>query len=260
MIGHMSESHGWLKNIFQGQSPEHRSDSNDVNDKIATRATSKVLFARWTVFLTFLEEAKANNGGSLTDDMKLDWLLFQILPPLNAKMMDPFLALIDTCLIGADVVELLKLSVSKWEEALGTGLDKFFYVLDEAQVTGKRYMGCFSDEDGENPRPVIRPIIRTLASIEVIPIVVSGTGFSLDHFTELLRSGVGKVISWKREYRTGDFTVQNVQLAYITSLLPPGFLASESGMALLSRLYVWLRGRYVTLKIYCQGTFSPALL
>jgi hypothetical protein len=71
--------------------------------------------------------------------MKLDWLLFQILPPLDARRMDPFLALIDTCLMDADIDKLLTLSVSKWEEAMGTSLDKFFYVLDEAQVAGKHY-------------------------------------------------------------------------------------------------------------------------
>jgi hypothetical protein len=255
MIESMSEHNGWLHNIFQEQSPQRRMDSNAVNDKIATRAILKVLFARLTVFLAFLEEGKRHSGGSLTNDMKFDWLLFQILPPVTSQNIDPFLARIDNCLTGANIDRLhyLNSPPSKLKKALGPDFDlgKFFYVLDEAQATGRHYMGCFSDAEGQYRRPVLQPIIRALESYPGIPIIISGTGFSLDHFKTMSISGVAKYFPWQEEYGTGDFTIQDVQLAYVTSLLPPAFLASKSGMAFLRRSYEWLRGRYVTLTMYC---------
>ena len=75
--------------------------------------------------------------------------------------------------------------------------DFFFYVLDEAQVAGNRYLGAFSDANGVVKQPVLRPIIRHLTHPpnRLIKVIVSGTGFSLDVFNTVLASGVSKVES-----------------------------------------------------------------
>jgi hypothetical protein len=128
----------------------------------------------------------------------------------------------------------------KPEKVLGSDFtwNKIFYVLDDAQVFGEQYMGFFSDADG-NPRPVLQPLLRVFTANHYIPIILSGTAFSMDHFPP----GVSKAVTWKRKHGTGDFMVEDVQLAYIASLLPPAFLASISGKELLSLMYIWLRGR-----------------
>jgi hypothetical protein len=259
MIETMSHDRDWRGDILK-QSSEHRRHSRIANKNIATRAILKVLLARWIVFLTFLEVAKDHNGGALTNYMKFDWLLFQALPFVHIDR-DPFLDLIHTCLADVDVKELNSLMASfNPEEALRSDFSwyQFFYVLDQAQFAGKKYMGCFNDAEGK-PRPVLEPIIRVLRSNIDIQIVLSGTAFSLDHFRTVSARGVAKDFPWE-EYGTGDFMVEDVQLAYVTSLLPPAFLASESGKALVRRMHMWLRGRYVMPKMYHQGTFSPALL
>jgi hypothetical protein len=62
--------------------------------------------------------------------------------------MDPFLAFINTCLVGVKQEVLISLNTINAEEVLGPDFhDKFFYVLDEVQV-GKTHMGCFSDNTG----------------------------------------------------------------------------------------------------------------
>ncbi|KAF8240213.1 hypothetical protein L208DRAFT_1384647, partial [Tricholoma matsutake] len=84
--------------------------------------------------------------------------------------------------------------------------DKFFYVLDEAQIAGETHMGAFADVNGEIRRPVLRPIIGAWnsTSSESIRFIVSGTGFSFSLFQTGLTSGVGKATgsaSWKEVHQ-----------------------------------------------------------
>ena len=230
-------------------------NANTFNENIAFNRIAKVLIARWIVFRTFIQVSEDLNAGALHDSIKLDWLLFQILPPLDLEGIDPFSALINSCLVGVTQEQLdsLKVRLEVGLEVLGPAfnpaVDRFFYVFDEAQVAGKQYMGAFSDVAGEVKRPVLRPIIRHLTVPPDSPfrVIVSGTGFSLELFKTVLGSGVGKDSSmWDVVHKTGDFTDQDTQSIYLSRYLPPSFLVSEeSGNILKSRIYEWLRGRYV---------------
>jgi hypothetical protein len=260
MIERMSTSPGWIDDIFEDRDPQKFKKDNKNNELISSNRISKVVLARWIVFQTFIQVAKELNDGVLGDNIRRDWLLFQILPFVRVNNMDPFSALIRRCLVGwnSDVGDLLHVHLSP-EEILGSAfdptVDSFFYVVDEAQVAGKRYMGAFSDVDGEVPRPVLRPIIRHLAesSNALAQIIVSGTGFSLNLFKTVLTSGVGKDSSaWDIVHTTGDFVNENTQLAYISRYLPPSFLLSQSGHVLKARMYEWLRGRYVVAVVLRQ--------
>jgi hypothetical protein len=122
----------------------------------------------------------------------------------------------------------------------------FFYVLDEGQVVGKQHMGALADSDCRHKRPVLLPIIKAFANSRhpTVKIIVSGTAFSLDLFKTVLTSGIGKVPDkWDVVCGTGDFMNRSKQERYITRYLPPSFLGGPSGIALVTRMFEWLRGR-----------------
>ncbi|KAF8240566.1 hypothetical protein L208DRAFT_1384366 [Tricholoma matsutake] len=219
-------------------------EANEKNEKIAFNRIYKVLLARWMVFRTFIEVAQKQNGGLLPNNIKHDWLIFQLLPFVVVDGKDPFLAF-------ASLQTLLDLlDVTGPTAVLGSaiGHDNFFYILDEGQVAGERYMGAFADASATIRRPVLRPVVRGWSRVSTersIKFIISGTGFSLDLFQTVLVSGVGKVPDqWDVVRNTGDFKNPGIQLSYISRYLPPSFLLSESGTSLVSRMFEWLRGRH----------------
>jgi hypothetical protein len=250
MIGKMSATEGWTDDIFKGPTASIQG-ANAKNEKIALNRLNKVLLARWMVFRTFIEVARDRNAGNLPDTIKRDWLLFQILPLVVIDGEHPFVAFINDCLVGASTGVLDQfLDKLGPKVVLGSAFDPkhdtFFYVLDEAQIAGERYMGAFADANSEIPRPVLRPIVHALTASSrlTIKIIVSGTGFSLDLFKTVLASGVGKdPDKWDVVRETGDFTNRDTQASYISRYLPPSFLLSQSGTALVTRMFEWLRGR-----------------
>lgn len=157
----------------------------------------------------------------------------------------------NSCLVGMPMTGLrTRLSNISPTGVLGlaftSGLDSFFYVLDDAQIASKTHMGAFADVNGEFRRPVLRPIIEAWdrATSESIRFIVSGTGFSLNMFKTVLASGVGKASStWPVVHETGDFQHRALQHSYINQYFPSGFLSSDSGVTLILRMFEWLRGR-----------------
>jgi hypothetical protein len=248
MIDIMRQSPGWIRDVFQDAAVDKVLAANQINEEIAFRRISQVLLARWIIFGTFIKVARSLNAGALPASIKHDWLLFQILPVVLVGDMDPFLAL-SRVLIGASPALLRQLKdplspSTVLGSAFNSSTDVFQYILDEAQVAGQQYMGCFADVDGKQKRPVLRPFIRFLAKYSVKDITtVSGTGFSPEILKTLLTSGVGKVGDWDAVHETGDFQDQKVQEAYVSHYLPPTFLASHSCLMLMTRIYDWLRGR-----------------
>ena len=248
----MSRSTGWTPDIFRGCDSEGAQSADSVNRAIAFRQISKVLLARWIVFKTFIDVAdQLRREGVSHDNIQQDWLLFQILPLVSINDMNPFLALISLALscVHSEVLEALRASLNP-SNVLGPSFkDSFFYVIDEAQVAGRQYMGAFADQECINKRPVLRPIIQCMmgpAHASFIKVIISGTGFSLGLFEELMAPGVGKdsqASEFDVVHGTGDFSEPDTQLNYISSYLPPPFLASESGTHLVARVYGWLRGR-----------------
>ena len=147
----------------------------------------------------------------------------------------------------------LKYSVA----VLGPDFDKadsFFHVIDEAQVAGKTYENAFADETGENKRPLLRPLIQKMLEEQSthsnIEVIISVRSFSPELFKPNMPSDVGKdPFKWNIVHTTGDFSDQQIQLSYISRYLPPSVLSSESGIHLATRMYDWLRGRYVVAKV-----------
>jgi hypothetical protein len=251
MIDTMEFSLGWNDDIFEDPNANSIEKGNIKNEKIAFNRVLKVMLARWIVFRTFVEVATAENAGKLPDNIKYDWLLFQIRPLVIIKDKDPFTAFMNAALVGAPT-EVLQdfLTALSPTKVLGSAYDatrdSFFYVLDEAQVAGKRYTGAFSDGSATTRWPVLRPIIRAWASspIQSMKFIVSGTGFPLSLFKTVLTSGLGKDSpAWDVVHTTGDFMNRRDQESYITRYLPAAFLSSPSGCNLVKRMHDWLRGR-----------------
>jgi hypothetical protein len=72
---------------------------------------------------------------------------------------------------------------------------RFFFVLDEAQVTARSSPSAFvSSKDLSKPQSILRAIINVWVALSLLnnPFIVSGTGLSLDTVNEGLSSGVGK--------------------------------------------------------------------
>ncbi|CAG8615906.1 3695_t:CDS:2, partial [Acaulospora colombiana] len=220
MTQRMSRSRGWIEDIFRASNP---SRANDINEGIAFNRIWRVLIARWTIFQAFIDVARSCYDGKLPYHIKHDWLLFQTLPLVLVDNRDPFVAFISTCLPNVDDEVLDSLDKITPEKVLGHDFDsqhdRFFYVLDEVQVAGRKYDSCFLNASGQKARPVLRPIIRKMTEITSIGVIVSGTGFSLDNFKDILTSGIskasGKEDDWIVQYRTGDFILQESQLSYI---------------------------------------------
>jgi len=263
----MATSSGWTDDLFKYGPP--KPTRLDHNVRIADNSISKALLARWVIFDTFIQEAKSIKGGVLDHNVKRDWLFFQILPLLgHENEMDPFSRLIETCLPYVGDTEL-RILLAKYNgpTVLGSAFDptagSFIYVLDEAQVVGETYMGAFADAGSRIKRPVLHPIINFLSRGMSGKVIVSGTGFSLELFKTVLGSHTGKYSTeWGVTHTTGDFSDQAIQLDYISRYLPPWFLATNPGAHLKTRMYAWLRGRYVVNKIWaiahelCSGIGS----
>jgi len=255
----MSQSFGWTADVFNLNSTNIlNANAGNRNQNIAINKISKAILARWVVFKTFMEVAEELEVDPLQDNIKLDWLLFQVLPSVRINYKDPFLALISPALdsVQSDVLQSLRDEFSP-KSVLGSSFDattdSFFYVIDEAQVAGGQHMGAFSDQAGAEKRPVLRPIIQQMVAEEQIGVrvIISGTGFSLELFKTLMASGVGKLaaIEFDVVHTTGDFSEPGTQSLYVSHYLPPPFLASDSGTRLMTRVYDWLRGRYVATKV-----------
>jgi hypothetical protein len=260
----MSRTSGWNANIFTDSNSEGlqsvNRNSEERNGAIATNRISKAILARWAIFRAFIEVAQGlGRERKYKGNLKRDWLLFQILPLVPVDGLDPFSALISQALDSVDThtLDTLRSSFTP-QNVLGPAFDSkhnsFFYVIDEAQVAGERYMGAFANNSHTEPRPLLRPIIQEMTrpgAFVAVKLIVSGTGFSLDLFKTLMASGTAKDSSlFDVIHTTGDFSKQDTQFNYISRYLPPTFLASTSGTCLKTRLYDWLRGRCVATKVY----------
>ena len=137
------------------------------NERIARNQVSKVLLARWLVFDLFIKVPKSLGAGILDTSIRQQSLLFQTLPLVLIKGMDPFSAL--QCLFSLD------LRIVGFERSFGPYIPKLvlgdafdpavdtFYVLDEAHTAGRQHTVGFADTTIW--QPVLQLIIQHLVEI-----------------------------------------------------------------------------------------------
>jgi hypothetical protein len=215
MIQQMGSHPDWISNVLKSADPKVAIDGNE---KIAFNILHRVLVARWLVFRIFIAVAKEQHDGRVPDDLKHAWLLFQILPSLIDGE-HVLVAFTNRALRGATSFLLIDLLVDLGlvgvlGSAFNAGRNQFYYVLDEAQVTGTQHMGGFVDLYGKTSKPVLHQIIRTWNTNTVrwrIPFIVSGNGFSLQLFATVTRSSVAKDCIWAAVHEVGNFIEQPTQ-------------------------------------------------
>ena len=243
---------GWKKDIFKTEDPAKVKSAHVYNETIAIRTLSKVFLARWIVLQTFIDVVRDDNQGDLPSSIRHDWLLFQLHPANTSTSMiyDPFKHIF-LQLSGASQ-ETLDTLVGEYSSRVLAEIKAkpFFCVIDEAQVAGDVCMGAFSSSDGKTPRPVLRPLVGYFKMLQSIRLIVSGTGFSLSLFTDVMGSNVSKATTLPFvDHFTGNFFEEEAQLSYVARYLPHTYLDSESGKHLKTRIRRWLRGRCVATKV-----------
>ena len=107
---------------FRNASPDEIRKDSLANEAIVVKWVYKVLLVRWTVFSIFIEVAKKLHAGNLPRDIKRDWLLFQILPIVLVDDHYPFLALMNSCLVGVATEALRSTLIYSRLQSLGSGI------------------------------------------------------------------------------------------------------------------------------------------
>lgn len=247
VIRNMPNQSSWIGDVFRNTADNRdirtRSQKNEVT---ASKEMAKVLFARYAIFQLFIEEVRTKYD-RLPEHTKADWTLYQIAPALRGDE-DVFLSFIRNCLTGVDEKLLNMLGWPSPWGILGEDLsnEQFYFVLDEVQVAGDAHMGCFSDAEGKRRRPVLRPFVERLTVEGTHPIIVSGTGISLEDIKTVLGSGVGKSFEWRVHHEMDDLSERSRQEEYIRRYLPEEFLETKSGQLFLNRMWELFRGRSVS--------------
>lgn len=221
--------------------PEGYEKTLESNVASARRRFLFVLYIRSLTFRVFLDCAIQVDGG-LNEEHKRRWLLFQLRSDQLVGH-DRFGLLADE-LVGthSDYLDRLissELGYIRWL------LDPspIFCVLDEAQLLATMYNNCFRSDDGDEPRPIIRPITQ-LWSVYMPSLIISGTRTPIKVMEDAHGSAVAKlphpltIIT-----NIGAFNDGKGQLEYLKQYLPPGYLDTDQGKRLVPRLTYWLRSR-----------------
>lgn len=237
---------GWVDDVSAAKNTDA---AVITNDHIVEKCVLRVLVARWVIFKFFIETAKAMDPeGRLPEDIKLRWLLFQLENPLPAGILHPLEFLSSIALAGVTRIALENfVLVQNPAKIVGEtyDTDRFMLAFDEAQTAATLFVDAPTDATARGRRPALRPIVNTLCRFTNALCIVSGTGFPIGAFEEHPGSNIAKgpASRWDKMYATGDFLDLETQKQYISRYLPPDFLSSTSGEALVQRTYKWLRGR-----------------
>ncbi|KJA20635.1 hypothetical protein HYPSUDRAFT_141950 [Hypholoma sublateritium FD-334 SS-4] len=122
-----------------------------------------------------------------------------------------------------------------------------FCVLDEAQHAATQHSLSFRSDHNGSHRPILREIVKAWEGQSFgqgVFMVVAGTGISKDVVDQAMASAIMKDSKYRWCSDTGAFDTMVAQQKYLRKYLPESFLASESGVRLLERIWYWLHGRY----------------
>ncbi|KAK7044928.1 hypothetical protein R3P38DRAFT_2609283, partial [Favolaschia claudopus] len=209
----------------------------EENHNLAERLISRALLARLLVFRLFLKIAK--DRGGITDEHKRRWLLLQLSPSLGSvpDIFHTLAAFLDDFNPGRKIAEMLV----DIQELLELGGDfHLFLVLDEGQVTARKFGGAFDPEPGKHP--LLLKVVESWEkhfSVGLMSWIVAGTDvpnriFEAPKYLDLVR--------WTSD--TGSFDDKAVHEQYLRRFLPPAYLDTASGKAFLHRAWTWTRGRH----------------
>ncbi|KAL5477030.1 hypothetical protein ACEPAI_3217 [Sanghuangporus weigelae] len=218
------------------------------NHYIAERRVCQALRARALIFEHFLKVAREMYPDRSINEFKKHWLFLQLLPE-DVLGGDIFGQLSEDLNDASDGFLMMgNNSVHRYlrdlQKAFHLG-DEFFLILDEAQRAINSLNGCFRSEQNQAVRrPVLRPIIKAWKEATSFPVIVSGTGLSIDVVNEVMDSAVMKLNAFARATRTGAFDNEKRQREYILRYMLPHLVDTDSGRAFLKRAWNYARGRH----------------
>ena len=215
------------------------------NHNIASRRFLLLLFARYLCFRVFLQ-CTARMHGRITDDHKLRWLLIQVAPVTLLAESDMFLELTEVAGRASD--EYLQNAIGFEKSTIKDLLPQrstLFCVLDEAQVLTKDSDYFRSDEEPNESRPILCPIVLNWR--KYCPnLIISGTGISMQKVETVFGFAVAKEgLHPVTVTEVGGFDDEDGRRAYLEQYFPPGLLDTSEGKEVASRVGYWLRGRFV---------------
>lgn len=230
--------------------PENERDATyKYNYHLARRHMFQVIQARLIVFEYFWN-AIQNFPQRDINEFKMHWLFLQLFPHTILGE-DVFRNLtMELKHADTDYLKMSSLGLDVGLAKLSNRIDikeDFIIVLDEAQVLGEQMPLAFQSADPSVQCPVLKPIVNALLDASELPIIVSGTGLSMDLVNEGTSSTVSKRSAFRLTTHTGSFINRDQQCDYIMRYVPQHIVESEAGKALIERAWRWVRGRYVVI-------------
>ncbi|KAL1686990.1 hypothetical protein GGG16DRAFT_63130 [Schizophyllum commune] len=213
------------KALSGASSAEEADDHAEATRDLADR----IMLARLTIFKLFLESLP-----ELKDirTCRRRWLLLQLssihlsAPDLFANLVDQ----LDTRHATASFVQH-RISDTLLKIRAFIGRDEpIFCVLDDAQRLIEYYA------DNYQPSTALHAVLRSWETFPDLTLILSGLPFELDCPTG--------ATPYRLCTDTGSFNSRERQIAYVRHYLPPSLRDSIAGRKLLTRIYLWFRGRY----------------
>ncbi|KAJ7152477.1 hypothetical protein C8R46DRAFT_1121324 [Mycena filopes] len=209
------------------------------NVAIAEKRLGQVLLSRLSIFLMFSEIIHSDG---ITEAHKKKWLLLQLRPQLPGDSSPDIFVDTKACtyeIAPDEVQDLIAVIYSKLRKIWGPEFH-LFYVIDEAQVVSRKYLGAFQHQG--TPYPLLRQIIQSWTA-KSFPhessFVILGTDIPKDAFSN---ATFADTIHWSSD--TGAFSDEAEHRRYVTRFLTPSYGASAAGQIFLQRVWRWCRGRH----------------
>lgn len=212
----------------------------------AKRTFGEILLARLLVFRLFV--TIVHETGSC-DDQKRRWLLLQLRTVQLFEQNDIFETIGEHLenVTDAFLDDTITTSLGDVQRLCGihSGL---FFAFDETNHAITQYTSYFRDEGGNYP--IFKEMLRYwkgYAESSCGTFVVAGTDIPKHLFD--YESGEWDYLRWLSD--TGAFDDKESHQRYIEPFFPPAYRDSESGKALIRRMWQWLRGRSALVPIWC---------
>ena len=269
---HVPDSHQFRRILPPMGSPGYDT-ALKANRDIANRVFRQIFLSRLIIFNLFTETMLEyiNTHEDAPRDprvFKTRWLLLQLQPSfvhpelwdvfdgLSSKLSDASDSFINTrtkALLTSTRSMCSRLQAEGSSTSTQTSSSEIaqiplFCVLDEAQHAATQHSSSFRSDHNGSHRPILREIVKAWegqSSGQGVFMVVAGTGISKDVVDQAMASAIMKDSKYRWCSDTGAFDTRLAQQQYLQKYLPESFLASESGIRLLERIWYWLHGRYI---------------
>ncbi|KAI5891718.1 uncharacterized protein SCHCODRAFT_02629875 [Schizophyllum commune H4-8] len=108
-----------------------------------------------------------------------------------------------------------------------------YCALDECQVASQKYPGAFGDES-----TTLHQMALSWQSYEHVSVILTGTAADVRPFVDAAHP------PYRIYTDTGAFDTPDDQARYVMHYMPSAVVSSDEGKDLISRMWLWLRGRH----------------